>query len=85
MQSSVLGDDAVINAAAVAMAEVRDEQVFVLLRELGKWPSLTGGISAWGSFGRIESIRLLINAHERESAHGKKGTQEDRTGKPGQR
>jgi hypothetical protein len=46
MQSSVLGDDAVINAAAVAMAEVRDEQVFVLLRELGKWPSLTGVISA---------------------------------------
>jgi hypothetical protein len=57
-----LGDDAVINAAAVAVAEVRDEQVFQLLRALAKRPSLTGVISALGSFGRIEAIPLLINA-----------------------
>jgi hypothetical protein len=36
-----LGDDAVINAPAVALAEVRDERVFLLRRELGKRPSLS--------------------------------------------
>jgi PBS lyase HEAT-like repeat len=63
-----LGDDAVINAAAVAVAEVRDEQVFRLLRELAKRPSLTGVISALGSFGRIEAIPLLINALEHDAS-----------------
>jgi PBS lyase HEAT-like repeat len=63
-----LGDDAVINAAAVVVAEVRDEQVFHLLQELGKRPSLTGVISALGSFGRIEAIPLLINALEHDAS-----------------
>jgi hypothetical protein len=36
-----LGDDAVINIAAIALAEVRDERVFRLLQEHGKRPSLS--------------------------------------------
>jgi HEAT repeat protein len=63
-----LGDDVVINAAAAAVAEVRDEQVFQLLREFGKRPSLTGVINALGSFGWIEAIPLLINALEHDAS-----------------
>jgi hypothetical protein len=40
-------------AAAVALAKVRDERVFLFLRELGKGPSLSGVIGALG--GRKQS------------------------------
>jgi hypothetical protein len=63
-----LGDDAVINAAALALAKVRDPQVLSLLRELAKRASLTGVIGALGSFGQVESIPLLINALEDDAS-----------------
>lgn len=63
-----LGDDAVINAAALALANVADEKVFRLLLALAKRPVLTGVIAAMGSFGRAESIPALIDALEDDAS-----------------
>lgn len=57
-----LGEDAVINAAALALANVRDEHVFELLQRLAQRPSLTGVIGALGAFGRVEAIPALVAA-----------------------
>jgi HEAT repeat protein len=59
-----LGDDAVVNAAARALGDVRDERVFRLLLRLAERASLTGVIAALGSFGRAEAIPWLIAALE---------------------
>ena len=63
-----LGDDAVINATAVAAARLRDEDVFKLLLRLAKQPSLTGVIRALGSFNRPEAIPLLVDALEDDAS-----------------
>jgi HEAT repeat protein len=63
-----LGDDAVINAAARALANVREERVFQLLLKLAQKPSLTGVIQAMGVFERPETIPLLINALEEDGS-----------------
>jgi hypothetical protein len=57
-----LGDDAVVNAAARALAKYRDGYVFQLLWELARRRPLPGVIAALGSFGRRETIPCLIDA-----------------------
>ncbi len=59
-----LGDDAVINAAARALAKARDERVFLILLQLAQRPCLAGVIGALGAFGRTEAIPALIAALE---------------------
>jgi HEAT repeat protein len=63
-----LGDDAVINAAARALANVREERVFQLLFKLAQRPSWTGVIQAMGVFERPEAIPLLIKALEEDAS-----------------
>jgi hypothetical protein len=61
-----LGDDAVFNCAAWAVARTRDEHVFALLLRLAQRPSLSGVIGALGAFGRSEAIPALIGALEED-------------------
>jgi hypothetical protein len=56
------GEEAVINAAARALATRRVEEVFPLLMDLAKRQPLAGVINALGSFQRRESIPCLIRA-----------------------
>lgn len=64
----LLGEDAVINAAARALAGPHDERVFELLLRLAKRSSLTGVIGALGAFGRAEAIPLLVDALEDDAS-----------------
>ena len=57
-----LGEDAVINAAARALADHSDQRVFELLLRLAHRPCLTGVISALGTSRRPEAIPLLVKA-----------------------
>jgi hypothetical protein len=57
-----LGEDAVINAAALALANIREQQMFELLLMLARRPALTGVIGALGAFARAEAIPALIDA-----------------------
>jgi HEAT repeat protein len=57
-----LGEDAVINAAARALANHSDQRVFELLLRLAHRPCLTGVISALGNSQRPEAIPLLVEA-----------------------
>lgn len=58
------GDDAVTDAAASALAGVRDERAFqALMKRAGK-ASLTEVIDALGRFDRIEAVPFLLNALE---------------------
>jgi hypothetical protein len=57
-----LGDDAVINAAARAVAKYRDESIFQLLLGLARRRLLPGVVAAVGSFRRPEAIPYLIDA-----------------------
>ena len=57
-----LGEDAVINAAARALAYHRDQRVFDLLLRLAHRPCLTGVIFALGNSLRHEAIPLLVEA-----------------------
>lgn len=63
-----LGDDAVINAAALALAPLRDDGVFVLLLRLARRPSLTGVIRALAAFDRPEAVPFLIDALEDDAS-----------------
>jgi hypothetical protein len=63
-----LGEDAVINAAALALAKSRSQRAFELLLRLGNRPSLTGVIGALGAFDRIEAIPVLIDALEDDAS-----------------
>ncbi len=63
-----LGDDAVINATAQALASVREQRVFELLLRLAQRPALTGVIRALGGFQRPEAIPTLINALEDDAS-----------------
>jgi hypothetical protein len=63
-----LGNDAVINAAAIAAAKTREERVFHLLMRLSERPSLTGVVRALGSFDRHEAIPRLISALEEDAS-----------------
>jgi hypothetical protein len=57
-----LGEDAVINAAARALAYSSDSRVFELLFRLGTRPCLDGVIFALGTFRQAKAIPLLIEA-----------------------
>jgi HEAT repeat protein len=57
-----LGNDAVINAAARAVAKHREEHVFQLFLTLAKHRILPGVIAALGSFQRPQAIPFLIDA-----------------------
>lgn len=57
-----LGEDAVINAAARALAYHSDQRVFELLLRLAHRPCLTGVIFALGTSRRPEAIPLLVEA-----------------------
>ncbi len=57
-----LGDDAVINAAARALAEQRGERVFDLLLSLAEARLRPGVIEALGAFRRIEALPYFIAA-----------------------
>jgi hypothetical protein len=63
-----VGEDAVINAAALALANVREQRVFELLLRLAQRSALTGVIGAVGAFGRIESVPVLIDALEEDAS-----------------
>jgi hypothetical protein len=63
-----LGEDAVINAAALALANVRGQQVFELLLRLAQRPALTGVIGALGAFRRTEAIPVLVDALEEDAS-----------------
>jgi HEAT repeat protein len=57
-----LGDDAVLNAAARAVAKYGDEQVFQLLRHLAGRRLLPGVVGGLGEFIRPEAIPYLVDA-----------------------
>jgi hypothetical protein len=57
-----LGDDAVLNAAARAVAKYGDEQVFQLLRHLAGRRLLPGVVGGLGEFMRTEAIPILVDA-----------------------
>lgn len=63
-----VGEDAVINAAALTLANVRDQHVFQLLLRLGHRACLTGVIGALGVFENIEAIPVLIDALEEDAS-----------------
>jgi hypothetical protein len=56
------GDEAVINAAARALAEVRKEWVFRLLLNVARRHSSAGVVEALGAFDRHEALPHLIEA-----------------------
>jgi hypothetical protein len=57
-----LGEDAVINAAARALAHSNDPGIFELLGRLARRPCLDGVIFALGTFRQAKAIPLLIEA-----------------------
>jgi len=57
-----LGEDAVINAAARAVAGRNDPGLFAVLQQLAQRPCLAGVIFALGASGRSEAIPLLVAA-----------------------
>jgi HEAT repeat protein len=57
-----LGDEAVTNAAALALTKVREEQVFQLLLNVAKRRHLAGVTAALGSYHRGEAIPVLVDA-----------------------
>jgi hypothetical protein len=56
------GEEAVMNAAARALAGSRDEAIYELLLRLAAQPSLAGVIEALGAFRRPETIPYFIEA-----------------------
>jgi hypothetical protein len=63
-----VGEDAVINAAALVLANVREQRVFALLLRLARRSALTGVIGALGAFARIEAVPVLIDALEEDTS-----------------
>jgi HEAT repeat protein len=63
-----MGEEAVINAAALSLANVRRQGVFELLLRLGARGSLPGVIGALGAFDRVEAIPVLIDALEDDAS-----------------
>jgi PBS lyase HEAT-like repeat len=63
-----LGEDAVINAAALALANTSDRHVFELLLRLAHRPALTGVIGALGAFENAAAIPALIDALDEDAS-----------------
>jgi hypothetical protein len=57
-----LGDDAVVSAAARAMARLREPWVYELLAELARRRPLQGVLAGLGSFFRAEFVPIFIGA-----------------------
>jgi hypothetical protein len=57
-----MGDDAVVNAAALALVPSHDEETFRLLEGLAKMRLRPGVIKALATFRRCDTIPLLISA-----------------------
>jgi len=57
-----VGEDAVINAVALALADLREPRIFDLLLSLAVKRPLPGVIRALGSFGRAEAVPCLVEA-----------------------
>ena len=62
------GEDAVINAAAGVLPNVREPRVFALLVRLARSSRLTGVIGALGASGRAEAIPVLVDALEDDAS-----------------
>jgi HEAT repeat protein len=77
-----LGDDAVINATALALAKLRNQRVFDVLLRLARRPSLTGVIGALGAFDRVEAIPALIGALEDDASRRTAEAALKRLGRP---
>jgi len=63
-----VGEDAAINAAALALAKTRDERVFALLLRLASRACLTGVIGALGAYRSAAAIPALIDALEEDAS-----------------
>lgn len=63
-----LGEDAVINAAALSLARAHDRHAFDLLLRLARRPALTGVIGALGAYQRVEAIPALVTALEEDAS-----------------
>lgn len=63
-----VGEDAVINAAARVLPNVRDPYVFGVLMRLSYHSRLTGVIGALGTSGRVEAIPALVAALEDDAS-----------------
>jgi hypothetical protein len=57
-----VGEDAVINAAARALAGLHEARIFELLMSLAETRLLPGVIGALGRFGKVEAIPYLVEA-----------------------
>jgi HEAT repeat protein len=57
-----VGEDAVINAVAYALAGLHEERILELLLKLAETRILLGVILALGGFGRIKTIPFLVEA-----------------------
>jgi HEAT repeat protein len=64
----LVGEDAVINAAARALPNVHNPRVFAVLLRLARHPHLTGVIAALGASGKAEAIPALIAALEDDAS-----------------
>ena len=63
-----VGEDAVVNAAALALANVRERRVLELLLRLARRPALTGVIGALGAFESVEAVPAFIDALEEDAS-----------------
>jgi hypothetical protein len=63
-----LGEEAVMNAAALALAHVREEWVFDLLMSVAEDQILPGVVGALGAFERAEAIPHLVAALAEEES-----------------
>jgi hypothetical protein len=63
-----VGEDAVINAAASALANTREEHVFELLLRLAKRACLTGVIGGLSAYRKVEAVPGLLNALEEDAS-----------------
>jgi hypothetical protein len=58
-----VGEDAVFNAAALALVRLHEPRVFEVLLRLAHRPCLSGALAG---FGRAEAIHLLISPLEKD-------------------
>lgn len=63
-----VGEDAVINAAALALANTSDEHVFELLLRIANRACLTGVIGALGAYRKVEAVPVFIKALEEDAS-----------------
>jgi hypothetical protein len=57
-----LGDEAVLGAAAVALAETGDEEAYLILSDIAREHPIPGVVEALSRYRRVESIPVLIAA-----------------------